>query len=59
MARQLRTVQEQSEHLQVPIATLYQWSYLKIGPPVIKVGRYLRYRPEQTDQWLDERAKSS
>ncbi|MBT4188039.1 MAG: helix-turn-helix domain-containing protein [Gemmatimonadales bacterium] len=37
---------EVTELLQIPKTTLYRWKYERIGPPIVKVGRHLRYRPE-------------
>jgi DNA-binding transcriptional MerR regulator len=56
-SERLRTVKEEAEHLQVPVGTLYAWSHQRIGPPVIRVGRHLRYRPSDTEKWLDAQAK--
>jgi hypothetical protein len=36
------------------VATLHQWSHGRIGPPALKVGRHLRYRPADVRRWLDE-----
>ena len=38
------TAEEVSEYLKVPVATLYARRYRKVGPPVLRVGRHLRYR---------------
>jgi predicted DNA-binding transcriptional regulator AlpA len=47
-----------SELLDVPVATLYRWSYLGTGPPTLKVGKHLRYVPSELQAWLDEQAKA-
>ncbi len=38
--------------LSIPVATLYQWRHRRIGPPVYRVGRWLRYDPADIRQWL-------
>jgi predicted site-specific integrase-resolvase len=38
--------------LGVPIKTLYQWKWLGQGPPVRKVGRHLRYDPDEVRRWF-------
>lgn len=43
-----------SEHLGVPIGTLYAWRHRGVGPPSIKVGRHIRYRVADVEQWLDD-----
>lgn len=37
----------------IPISTLYAWRHRRLGPPAIRVGRHLRYRPEDVEQWID------
>jgi len=39
--------------LGVPVGTLSQWRYLRIGPPAYRVGRHLRYDPAAVRTWSD------
>ncbi|MGH8972896.1 MAG: helix-turn-helix transcriptional regulator [Acidimicrobiia bacterium] len=39
-------------YLGLPVKTLYQWRYKGIGPPGLRIGRHVRYRPEDVDAWL-------
>ena len=48
----LWTVEETALYLQVPKATLYQWRYLGIGPKAGRVGRHLRYAPQDVRAWF-------
>ncbi len=48
----LWTVAETACYLGVPKATLYQWRYLGIGPKGGRVGRHLRYHPEDVLSWF-------
>ena len=48
----LWTAEETAAHLQIPKATLYQWRYLGIGPKAGRVGRHLRYDPEDVKAWF-------
>lgn len=48
----LATPAEVSEYLRVPITTLHQWRYRKAGPPAHRVGRHLRYRWADVEQWV-------
>ena len=48
----LWTVQDVSEFLSVPVATLHQWRNLGTGPEAFKVGRHLRCDPEAVRRWL-------
>jgi predicted DNA-binding transcriptional regulator AlpA len=49
----LWTVQDVSEYLGVPVSTLYDWRCRGCGPRAKKVGRYLRYRPDDVRAWFD------
>ncbi|MER6048309.1 helix-turn-helix domain-containing protein [Streptomyces sp. NPDC001793] len=49
----LATPEEVAAYLGVPVKTLYQWHYRRIGPNVLKVGRHLRYRWREVDAWLN------
>ncbi|WP_411158269.1 helix-turn-helix transcriptional regulator [Streptomyces sp. CBMA29] len=56
MRRALATPVEVSEFLGVPVATLYQWRHRGIGPKVHKLGRHLRYRWAEVEEWVDGQA---
>ena len=53
MADRLWTVHDMSAFLGVPMATLYQWRYMRVGPPAYRVGRHIRYDPAAVRAWLD------
>ncbi|WP_235030139.1 helix-turn-helix transcriptional regulator [Nonomuraea solani] len=40
--------------LGVPIATLYQWRHHRTGPRGRKIGRHLRYVPEDVMSWVQD-----
>lgn len=48
----LWTVEDVSAYLGIPVATLYQWRSHNRGPAGRRVGRYLRYRPEDVKAWV-------
>lgn len=50
----LWTVQDVSEYLRVPVQTLYSWRVQGYGPPARRMGKHLRYRPEDVMAWLDQ-----
>lgn len=52
-------VEDVSAFLVVPKATLYDWSARRVGPPVMRIGRHLRYSPEDVVAWADEQVKIS
>jgi excisionase family DNA binding protein len=53
MIAKLWTVQDVSDYLGVPVATLYQWRTTGYGPAARRVGKYLRYKPEDVETWFD------
>jgi len=55
----LLTVEDLAEYLGVPVATLYAWRYRRHGPPGFRVGRYLRYRRADIDEWISLRVDAS
>lgn len=57
--RPLGTAEEVSDYLGVPVATLHQWRHKGTGPRASKVGRWLRYRWDDVEKWLDEQAKAA
>jgi len=57
MPTRLWTVRETAEFLGVPVSSLYYWSYRNEGgPPVLRIGRCLRYDPHQVAAWARSRA---
>ena len=38
----------------VPVTTLYQWRYKGTGPKGRRVGRHLRYKPEDVRAWVEK-----
>ncbi|MFF4347853.1 helix-turn-helix domain-containing protein [Streptomyces sp. NPDC001530] len=51
--RKLATAQEIANYLDVPIGTVYQWSSRGGGPKLIKVGKHLRARWDDIEEWLN------
>jgi excisionase family DNA binding protein len=49
----LWTVRDVSEYLGVPVGTLYDWRGKGYGPRARKVGRHLRYQPDQVREWFE------
>jgi excisionase family DNA binding protein len=50
----LWSVKDVAAYLQVPVQTLYSWRTNGEGPPARRVGKYLRYRPEDVMRWVDD-----
>lgn len=47
----LWTVKDVSAYLCVPVGTLYQWRVRQEGPPALRIGKHLRWVPEQVREW--------
>lgn len=52
----LMTTKDVAEYLNVPVGTLYKWRRDGVAPASFRVGRGARYRREDVDAWLRERA---
>ena len=50
-----QTPEEVSELIQIPVATLARWRYMRTGPPSVRIGKHVRYDPDDVERWLDER----
>jgi predicted DNA-binding transcriptional regulator AlpA len=55
----LWTAEQTAEYLGIPRATLYQWRYLRIGPKGGRVGRHLRYDPDEVVRWFKEQQEET
>ena len=41
-----------AEYLDVPVSTLYHWRQQREGPPAFRVGKHLRYRASDVQEWI-------
>jgi excisionase family DNA binding protein len=48
----LWSVNEVATYLSVPVETVYQWRKRKYGPPAARVGKHLRYDPDDVRTWF-------
>src|SRR5207249_3070980 len=49
---------EVAAFLKIPPKTLAQWRYLGTGPRWSKVGRHVRYRWTDVEEWFNAQARS-
>ena len=40
--------------LGVPARTIHAWRYRRTAPPGIRLGKHLRFRLSDVEQWIDE-----
>ena len=52
----LMTPQEVADFLALPVLTLQTWRAKRTGPRVYRVGRHVRYRREDVEDWLEREA---
>ena len=52
MNSKLWSVDEVADYLGVPKQTLYQWRTRRYGPPGCRVGKYVRYMPDEVEAWV-------
>ncbi len=45
---------EVAQYMKVPLATLYAWRYKGEGPSAHRIGRHLRYRRRDVEEWFDK-----
>lgn len=58
-AGRLWGVQDVSTYLGVPVMTIYHWRRTGYGPKGTRVGRYVRYRPEDVRAWFDRQCREA
>ncbi|PKW13149.1 helix-turn-helix transcriptional regulator [Saccharopolyspora spinosa] len=49
-------IEEVSGYLGVPVGTLYQWRSRGYGPVGRKIGKYIRFKPDEVERWFDSQA---
>lgn len=52
MIRNLWGPQDVADYLGVPISTVYYWRSRGGGPPGRRVGKRLRYKPDDVEAWF-------
>jgi len=50
----LLSAQEVADLLGIPLASLYAWNSRGVGPRRVHVGKYVRYRPVDVDNFVTE-----
>ncbi len=52
----LRTAADVAAYYGVPLATVYKWNSEGTGPRRIRVGKHVRYRQADLEEWLERQA---
>ena len=53
---EVSSTEDLAHYLQVPKKTVYAWNSAGTGPPIMRIGKYVRYRREDVLAWMAERA---
>ncbi|MFJ2514460.1 helix-turn-helix domain-containing protein [Streptomyces griseoviridis] len=59
LPRRYLTPLDVAELLGVPIETVYQWRRKRTGPCGFRVGRHLRYDPDDVRTWVESLLKGA
>jgi excisionase family DNA binding protein len=43
---------EVAEYLGIPVQTIYQWRTRGYGPPGRRIGKHVRYLPDDVVEWF-------
>lgn len=59
--RPLLTIEDVSRYVGLPVSTIYSQRHQRVGVGAlaIRLGKHLRWRPEDIDEWLDEQVEQS
>lgn len=53
------TPDDVARFLGVPVRTVYQWRYLGTGPKGARVGKHVRYLPEDVLAWFRQQQEAA
>jgi len=53
MSEPLFGIRELAAHLGIPVTTVRYWQRKGLGPPALRLGKYLKWRPADVDAWLE------
>ena len=48
----LWTVKDLAGYLRIPVQTIYQWRTKGYGPPGHRIGKHVRYLPDEVREWI-------
>lgn len=54
----LLTPAELAAYLEVPVTTVYSWRYRHEGPAGFRVGRHVRFRWRDIEDWIETQMSS-
>ena len=54
----LWSINEAARYLGIPLSTLYQWRAKGYGPQGRRIGRYIKYFPEEVRSWASNQPEA-
>ena len=54
----LLSPQDLARYLDVPLSTLYDWRWRGEGPKGFRVGKHIRYRRSDIEEWIQRQLDS-
>jgi len=58
-SKQLLSPRQLADYLNVPLSTLYAWRYHGDGPPGFRVGKHVRYRWTDVQEWVQDQLETA
>ncbi len=49
----LLSPEDLAEFLHLPVSTIYRWRSTRSGPPGFRIGKHVRFSPEDVARWLE------
>ena len=59
VSEQLLSPRQLADYLDVPLTTLYSWRYSGDGPPGFRVGKHVRYRWTDVQEWVQDQLNTA
>jgi len=56
---ELLSPQDLAGYLDVPVKTVYRWRHRGLGPAGFRVGRHVRYRRSDVEEWISAQLEYS
>lgn len=53
----MMTTAQVARWLAIPVGTVHRWQRTGDGPPSMRVGKHLRFDPQEVREWMREQAE--
>ena len=52
--QKLMDINDLADYLGIPVPTIRKWRYEGKGPIGVKIGKYVRWHPDEVERWLTQ-----